>query len=558
MSGSFLKSSYHLPLGMDASWLEKLKKTQALRLHTETKARNIYFKLYESKEGFGIDVVDDQGNEVDFSYLDYSGYERQLLQTLDRIREQQDFTIDWDNPDQEVLLYQHPYLIALLRLCEKSLVNENGESISFSDERTSLNLHIEDEGEKRLRAYHRLAGLKDVNDDFRLLTEDTVMVKNIIYSIAPLGPGFTNIPFFDSDFLREDLTFFLSVYTSQIDHISLKYGNYRLKYSDEPVSSEPCLVFEKVDTDQTLYLRVGQILPGISIDRMKSYLMNRYAQINELEEVITIRPIEQTRHGQLINHIEKLLKQTGKGKGGKRNQNFFLEDDTFIIQEEIAQEFIASHLHALLESFKVLGSDQLKAYKIVAKTPRLNLNLDHGIDFLEGSVELQFDDETLNLFDVLRQYRKHRYITLSNGDKAVLDESYIRRLERLFKKKPKRDEAQVSFFDLPLIETFISPDQDSSPFRRSRTVFEGFGKLDDKKVKLPPVEARLRNYQLYGFKWLDYLHEHQLGGCLADDMGLGKTLQAITMLAKVYKKKEKRPSLVVGPSVAASKLEKGM
>ena len=34
---------------------------------------------------------------------------------------------------------------------------------------------------------------------------------------------------------------------------------------------------------------------------------------------------------------------------------------------------------------------------------------------------------------------------------------------------------------------------------------------------------------------------------MADDMGLGKTIQAITMLAKVYKGKEKLPSLVVGP-----------
>ncbi|MEZ4687207.1 MAG: SNF2-related protein [Bacteroidia bacterium] len=70
--------------------------------------------------------------------------------------------------------------------------------------------------------------------------------------------------------------------------------------------------------------------------------------------------------------------------------------------------------------------------------------------------------------------------------------------------------------------------------------------IDSEKLT-PPLKARLRNYQHYGFKWINYLHEHNLGGCLADDMGLGKTLQAITMLSRVYAGGEKAPSLVVGP-----------
>jgi SNF2 family DNA or RNA helicase len=361
-----------------------------------------------------------------------------------------------------------------------------------------------------------------------------------------LGPGFTSAPLFDSTFGKEDLTFFLSVYASQLEVLNLRYEGYQLHYAQEAIQSEPCLVFEKVDTDQTLYLRVGQSLPGIALDRMKSYLLTRYAQINELEQVITIRPIEQERHGQLVAHIEKLVRKKGKGRG-RSSQNYFLEDDTFIIGEEQAQEFITEHLPSLLESYKVMGSDQLKSYNIVARPPSLNLKLNHGIDFLEGAVELQFDDESLNLFDVLRQYRKQRYITLSNGNKAVLDEGYVKKLERLFRKKPKKDEAEISFFDLPLLEDLVSPEQDQSPFKRSRAVFEGFSKLKKKKAKLPPLKAKLRNYQVYGFKWLDYIHEQELGGCLADDMGLGKTLQAIAMLAKVYEGGETAPSLVVGP-----------
>ncbi|MEZ4687208.1 MAG: hypothetical protein R3B47_14420 [Bacteroidia bacterium] len=49
-----------------------------------------------------------------------------------------------------------------------------------------------------------------------------------------------------------------------------------------------------------------------------------------------------------------------------------------------ASDLITNHLPSLLQSFKVLGSDQLKAYKLVSKPPSLNMNLSHGIDFLKA------------------------------------------------------------------------------------------------------------------------------------------------------------------------------
>ena len=68
----------------------------------------------------------------------------------------------------------------------------------------------------------------------------------------------------------------------------------------------------------------------------------------------------------------------------------------------------------------------------------------------------------------------------------------------------------------------------------------------------PPagVLATLRDYQLGGFRWMQFLARHGLHGILADDMGLGKTLQTLTHILT-----EKRggssgglPSLVVAPT----------
>lgn len=48
------------------------------------------------------------------------------------------------------------------------------------------------------------------------------------------------------------------------------------------------------------------------------------------------------------------------------------------------------------------------------------------------------------------------------------------------------------------------------------------------------LNATLRNYQLQGYSWLNYLAENKLGGILADDMGLGKTIQTIALLLRHY------------------------
>lgn len=67
------------------------------------------------------------------------------------------------------------------------------------------------------------------------------------------------------------------------------------------------------------------------------------------------------------------------------------------------------------------------------------------------------------------------------------------------------------------------------------------------------LNARLRNYQVEGYKWLCFLQKNGFGGCLADDMGLGKTLQAIAVLLRSKetwnnKDPETLTSMVVAPA----------
>jgi hypothetical protein len=68
---------------------------------------------------------------------------------------------------------------------------------------------------------------------------------------------------------------------------------------------------------------------------------------------------------------------------------------------------------------------------------------------------------------------------------------------------------------------------------------------------VPPdrLNAQLRDYQLYGLNWLQFLRLSRLNGVLADDMGLGKTVQTLAHL--LYEKEQGRlqhAALIIAPT----------
>ncbi|MEY4592183.1 MAG: hypothetical protein RIR18_1078, partial [Pseudomonadota bacterium] len=67
----------------------------------------------------------------------------------------------------------------------------------------------------------------------------------------------------------------------------------------------------------------------------------------------------------------------------------------------------------------------------------------------------------------------------------------------------------------------------------------------------PPVgfSLQLREYQLEGLAWLQFLREQKLSGILADDMGLGKTAQALAhLLLEKEQGRLTKPALIVLPT----------
>ncbi|MEO0448355.1 MAG: DEAD/DEAH box helicase, partial [Verrucomicrobiota bacterium] len=80
-----------------------------------------------------------------------------------------------------------------------------------------------------------------------------------------------------------------------------------------------------------------------------------------------------------------------------------------------------------------------------------------------------------------------------------------------------------------------------------------------KPVALPStLKAELRDYQVEGVTWLQFLRGFGLGGILADDMGLGKTVQTLAhlLVERRARRAQGRPSLIVAPTSVISNWER--
>lgn len=536
------------------------------------KAESLRVKLCFDASGSYLQLINEGGQVVEPDYQAYSGVMRNLLRTLQQLRERSGFVIDWENPSAQLYLHQHDYLIDYLRQLP-TVIDERNRPIQFTNLMGELRLQIRSSAPTTATAKADTpanqpdtdpvaiptpvaqpleAGILlfvdgQYEDDFLMLNERYVLSNRRVVEVPETGPAFNQVSLFDTRILPAELTKYLSLALSYIENLRVEYDDYKLVTASESIMAQPCLIFEKVDTDQSLYMRVSQQLPQTDTGFLDEFDIYRYADINTLERQIAVRIIERQPLSVLLEQVSKLVeKHTVREKGKRKSQGqFIVEGNLFVLPQDLAGPFIYQELPQLLETFQLFGAEKLQQYRISTKTPRLNLSLSHGIDFLEGNATVSFGNEQLGLLDVIRQYNQNRYIQLSDGSHALVNETYIRKLERLFQ-KTKKDNVKLSFFDMPLAEELLDEAVAGATFQKSRAFFTGFNALANKNPKLAPVQATLRPYQKRGVQWLEHLHEHQLNGCLADDMGLGKTLQTITLLSRFYPD-ETRPTLVVMP-----------
>ena len=529
----------------------------------------VYFLIEIDRNGVPrlLTVDRDLSPVTDIDHRDYSGPVATLLRSIDGIMAESRFDISWDAADSRGIdLSRHPLLIYQLVRCDNILSSVNGGApVRVSEDPATLILCLDpvDGNPAMLRSSWCLdrpvppATLDSADDDvvagdgadmrstdYYLLSDSFVLCDSVIYPVGPLGDNYRELKFFCSDFPADMAEQYLSVAYSYLDNFSLDFEGRTVEVSRDRVDMLPALVFEKVDSDLALHLRVTTSVRGVDEDFLNRFSLTSTVSLSIPGKAVVRRVRQRDRKADIATVRSMIVSYAPTRKEGR---DVYLDGDTFIIPANVAGPFLLRGLPGLISDYILIGTDRLKGYKVVPVKPRFNLKVSSGIDFLEGEATVQVADETINLGKLFEQYRRDKYITLKDGSRAVLDDSYMRRLERLFgDKRGAGKNIRLSYFDLPDVEDMLSAKLDPALFARQREVYEGFNSLSSSSIVLPGMNASLRPYQLEGVKWIRYLYDNNLGGCLADDMGLGKTIQTIAMLSTIYPA-ESKPALIVMP-----------
>ena len=503
---------------------------------------NIYFMLKIDEKGAYVVPVNSHGEVIENFEVDEEAQDStsQILTYIKGIKEDS-FFIDWEKEYEEAYLSEHSDLIEYL-IDNPKFVNEDMKTLKWIKRNNTLSLIIKDK-ENSVTSLTTELLLNGSITDFMIINEDLILADDTFYIIDMESNDFHTLKELVGTIDESGLENFLTLTIKYFKNIDIEYKDYKIVNGEKSIPN-PQLVIEKISHDNSLYLQVTLMVSGMHYDFLKEHEIDQVAIVNNMEKKISICKVDISRISEAVEDVVKLLVKNQKNL--KVRSSYYLDETNLIImQEKLAKEFIMRDLLQLASKYRVVGTDKLRKYNIKAVKPKVIGNFSHSIDFLEGDIELEIEGEKFSILDVLSSYKKDSYIMLSDGTSALINKKYIEKLERLFKDGNKQ-KVKLSFFDLPLVEELIEDKIFSEEMNRTREFFKGINNIKDYDIEPPKVKAQLREYQEYGYKWLSYLMDNNLGGCLADDMGLGKTLQAIAVLTRLHEKRGTK-SLVIMP-----------
>ncbi len=519
---------------------------------------HFYFHLKVDDFGFFVETCDHKKQTIHLDEHHYHGSIKRALSIYNKLSHTITWQIEWEVGKKEGLLYlqDHPDLADSLLACS-NLLSPLHELVQFDPGPGNLVLNTQRETESQDQPQPQTSpptqpqGLickinfqpheKQEHHTFSFLTPSLILADNTIYRIEPVIHH-EQLGLFNCSIEYSEAEHLLSLFASTFPDADIQHLDYTIETHGQ-ITPQPALLLEHVDASGALYLNVVTSAEELDLDFLNNYNLSSIAFLDEENRILQFSTLAPCDTSGPADTIEKTLKKHQDKKDPRLTYSRI--DNLFILQSKLTLTFLEAELHTLLSSFILIGTEELKKFKIKMVKPQLNLNIGSGIDFLEGSADLTIDTETFELSDFLTQYETNRYIILSDGTKAIVEHRLLNRLKRLLK-PDKEGKFTLSFFDLPLVADMIDEKTASKGFLTSRRILEGFNTIQDRDHPKPALTSPLRDYQHKGYNWLSYLNNHNLGGCLADDMGLGKTIQSIAMMAVIYPG-EPLPSLVVMP-----------
>lgn len=496
-----------------------------------------FYMLVEGEDNLYLVLYDTEKNLISsYSNLNQS----KINNYIENLKNEEEFFISWEKEKKSEYLKLDKTLLEYL-LEEEKFVNSDFERI-IKKEIKNVPLLIRDnkEIEDRLDIYI------EINDN--LLTKKNVMdsyiySQGVFYKIdIEKNTQFTLVDLFQK-IDKYELESYGTLILKNYKNIDLKYEDYETIISEEKTAI-PQIIIEKIAFDNSLYLKINSIISTMDYDFFIKNQIETVLTVNELEKKLEISKINLENLSSDMFEIVKVLTKLQKSIGLK--SSYFIDNENFIIlNEELAKEFVKKELLQLTGKYSIIGTDRLRKYNIKAVKPKISGRFSYNLDYFEGEVEVEIEGDKFSIQQLLNNYKKDEYIVLSDGTNALINREYIEKLQRIFKEEDG-NKVKVSFFDMPIVQDMIDEKSFENDFMGSKDFFEGINKLAEENIDYPKLNATLRDYQKYGYKWLKYLTDNNLGACLADDMGLGKTLQAIALLTNLHEEKKKK-SMVIMP-----------
>lgn len=496
-----------------------------------------FYMLVEGKDTLYLALYDSEKNLIS-SYSNLS--QNDINKYIENLEIEKEFFINWEEEKTSEYLKLDKTLLEYL-LKEEKFVNSNFERIRKNEiENIPLLIRDNKEIEDRLDIYI------EINDNLltkRNIVENYIYSQGVFYSIdIEEGSQFPLVDLFQK-IDKYELESYATLIFKNYKNIDIKYEDYETIISDEKTAI-PQIIIEKIAFDNSLYLKINSIISTMDYEFFIKNQIETVLIVNELEKKLEISKINLENLSSDMFEIVKVLTKLQKNIGLK--SSYYIDNENFIIlNEELAKEFVKKELLQLTGKYSIIGTDRLRKYNIKAVRPKLSGRFSYNLDYFEGEVEVEIEGEKFSIQQLLNNYKKDEYIVLSDGTNALINREYIEKLQRIFKEEDG-DKIKVSFFDMPIVQDMIDEKAFENNFMGNKDFFEGINKLSIENAEYPKLNATLRDYQKYGYKWLKYLTDNSLGACLADDMGLGKTLQAIALLSKLHEEKKKK-SMVIMP-----------
>ena len=226
-----------------------------------------------------------------------------------------------------------------------------------------------------------------------------------------------------------------------------------------------------------------------------------------------------------------------------------------LLEGDAALDCLLEGLPQLGAGWAIFGSQDLRSLKVHGHlAPRVRVP--SGVDWFDLELDFEVGGQGVPAAAVLRSWVEgKRYHRLDDGTVARLPTEWLARHGAAGAELVELRAAaggHLEAFAAPLVSELI--DQAEGDALRWRAVTERLAGLDGLPDRPVPggFEGELRGYQVAGFRWLCFMRDLGLGGCLADDMGLGKTVQALATLLDTHRPggvpEPGPPSLVVAPT----------